>query len=86
MTAEQGKPLTESRGEIAYAAGFVEFFSEEAKRIYGDTIRSPWDGKRIVFSKETGRRCWRHHPVELSRRHGEKSRHGAPRQSALHRV
>jgi succinate-semialdehyde dehydrogenase/glutarate-semialdehyde dehydrogenase len=52
MTAEQGKPLAESRGEIAYAAGFVEFFSEEAKRIYGDTIPSPWAGKRIVVSKE----------------------------------
>ena len=52
MTAEQGKPLGESRGEIAYAAGFVEFFAEEAKRIYGDTIPSPWAGKRIVVTKE----------------------------------
>ena len=52
MTAEQGKPLAESRGEIAYAAGFVEFFAEEAKRIYGDTIPSPWAGKRIVVTKE----------------------------------
>ncbi len=38
MTAEQGKPLAESRGEIAYAASFVEWFAEEGKRIYGDTI------------------------------------------------
>ena len=38
MTAEQGKPLAESRGEIAYAAGFIEWFAEEAKRVYGDTI------------------------------------------------
>ena len=38
MTAEQGKPLAESRGEIAYAASFIEWFAEEAKRVYGDTI------------------------------------------------
>src|SRR6185369_16940064 len=38
MTAEQGKPLAESRGEIAYAASFIEWFAEEGKRVYGDTI------------------------------------------------
>src|ERR1700735_1012124 len=38
MTAEQGKPLAESKGEIVYAASFIEWFAEEAKRIYGDTI------------------------------------------------
>src|SRR5438046_6271911 len=38
MTAEQGKPLTESRGEIAYSGSFIEWFAEEGKRIYGDTI------------------------------------------------
>jgi succinate-semialdehyde dehydrogenase/glutarate-semialdehyde dehydrogenase len=38
MTAEQGKPLVESRGEIAYAASFIEWFAEEGKRVYGDTI------------------------------------------------
>jgi succinate-semialdehyde dehydrogenase / glutarate-semialdehyde dehydrogenase len=42
MTSEQGKPLTESRGEIDYAAGFVEFYAEEAKRLYGETIPSPF--------------------------------------------
>ena len=41
MTAEQGKPLAESRGEVAYGASFIEFFAEEAKRIYGETIPSP---------------------------------------------
>ncbi|MCK5166434.1 MAG: aldehyde dehydrogenase family protein, partial [Rhodospirillaceae bacterium] len=41
MTAEQGKPLTEARGEVVYGASFVEWFSEEAKRVYGDTIPSP---------------------------------------------
>ena len=38
MTVEQGKPLAESRGEIAYGASFIEWFAEEAKRVYGDTI------------------------------------------------
>jgi len=52
MTAEQGKPLTESRGEIAYAASFVEWFAEEAKRVYGDTINHPLPGKRIVVLKQ----------------------------------
>src|SRR5258708_22034482 len=48
MTAEQGKPLTESRGEIAYGASFIEWFAEERKRAYGDTIPSPWADNRIV--------------------------------------
>jgi succinate-semialdehyde dehydrogenase/glutarate-semialdehyde dehydrogenase len=52
MTAEQGKPLTESRGEIAYGAAFVEFFAEEAKRVYGETIPSPWPNARIVVIRQ----------------------------------
>lgn len=52
MTAEQGKPLAESRGEISYAASFIEWFSEEAKRIYGDTIPGHTADKRIVVIKE----------------------------------
>jgi succinate-semialdehyde dehydrogenase / glutarate-semialdehyde dehydrogenase len=52
MTAEQGKPLTESRGEIAYAASFIEWFAEEGKRIYGDTIPQHQADKRIVVLKE----------------------------------
>jgi succinate-semialdehyde dehydrogenase/glutarate-semialdehyde dehydrogenase len=52
MTAEQGKPLAESRGEIAYAAGFFEWFGEEAKRVYGDTIPSPWADRRLLVTKE----------------------------------
>jgi succinate-semialdehyde dehydrogenase/glutarate-semialdehyde dehydrogenase len=52
MTAEQGKPLAESRGEIAYAAGFLEWFGEEAKRVYGDTIPSPWADRRILVTRE----------------------------------
>ncbi len=52
MTAEQGKPLAESRGEIAYGASFVEWFAEEGKRVYGDTIPSPWVDKRLLAFKE----------------------------------
>ncbi|AUT66633.1 NAD-dependent succinate-semialdehyde dehydrogenase [Paraburkholderia terrae] len=51
MTAEQGKPLVESRGEILYAAGFIEWFSEEAKRVYGDIIPQNADGRRILVQK-----------------------------------
>ena len=52
MTAEQGKPLAESRGEIAYAASFIEWFAEEGKRVYGDTIPQNAKGRRIVVQKE----------------------------------
>ena len=51
-TAEQGKPLAESKGEIVYAAGFIEWFAEEGKRVYGDTIPSPWTDRRVVVIKE----------------------------------
>jgi succinate-semialdehyde dehydrogenase/glutarate-semialdehyde dehydrogenase len=52
MTAEQGKPLAEAKGEIAYAASFIEWFGEEGKRIYGDTIPAHGTDKRIVVIKE----------------------------------
>src|SRR6266536_1610890 len=52
MTAEQGKPLVESRGEIAYSASFIEWFAEEGKRVYGDTIPQHAPDKRIVVLKE----------------------------------
>ncbi|MEJ2121599.1 MAG: NADP-dependent succinate-semialdehyde dehydrogenase [Alphaproteobacteria bacterium] len=52
MTAEQGKPLTESRGEVVYGGSFVEWFAEEAKRVYGDTIPQHQSDKRIVVTKE----------------------------------
>ena len=52
MTSEQGKPLAESRGEIAYAASFVEWFAEEGKRVYGDVINHPLPGRRIVVLKQ----------------------------------
>jgi succinate-semialdehyde dehydrogenase/glutarate-semialdehyde dehydrogenase len=52
MTAEQGKPLAESRGEVAYGASFIEWFAEEGKRIYGDVIPTNAPGRRIVVLKE----------------------------------
>jgi len=52
MTAEQGKPLAEAKGEITYAAAFIEWFAEEGKRTYGDTIPSPSPSSRIIVTKE----------------------------------
>ncbi|MBB4403106.1 MULTISPECIES: NADP-dependent succinate-semialdehyde dehydrogenase [Rhizobium/Agrobacterium group] len=52
MTAEQGKPFPEAKGEIAYAASYIEWFGEEAKRVYGDTIPAPTADKRIVVIKQ----------------------------------
>ena len=52
LTAEQGKPLPEAKGEIAYGASFIEWFAEEAKRVYGDTIPGHQPDKRIVVLKE----------------------------------
>jgi succinate-semialdehyde dehydrogenase/glutarate-semialdehyde dehydrogenase len=52
MTTEQGKPLPEAKGEIAYAASFIEWFAEEAKRVYGDVIPSVWPDKRLVVIKQ----------------------------------
>ncbi len=52
MTAEQGKPLAESKGEIGYAASFLEWFAEEGKRAYGDVIPSPIANSRIVVVKQ----------------------------------
>ncbi|MGO8919420.1 MAG: NADP-dependent succinate-semialdehyde dehydrogenase [Stellaceae bacterium] len=52
MTAEQGKPLAESKGEVVYAASFIEWFAEEGKRIYGDTIPQHQSDKRLLVIKE----------------------------------
>ncbi len=52
LTAEQGKPLFEARGEIAYGASFIEWFAEEAKRVYGDVIAPPANDRRIVVIKQ----------------------------------
>ncbi len=52
MTAEQGKPLAETRGEVAYGASFIEWFAEEGKRVYGDVIPTTQAGRRILVFKE----------------------------------
>jgi succinate-semialdehyde dehydrogenase / glutarate-semialdehyde dehydrogenase len=52
LTAEQGKPLAEAKGEVLYGASFIEWFAEEGKRIYGDVIPSPSPDKRIVVLKQ----------------------------------
>ena len=52
LTTEQGKPLAEAKGEVAYAASFIEWFSEEGKRAYGDVIPAPTDDRRLVVIKE----------------------------------
>ncbi|HEN9517565.1 NAD-dependent succinate-semialdehyde dehydrogenase [Acinetobacter baumannii] len=53
LTSEQGKPLAEAKGEILYAASFIEWFAEEAKRVYGDIIPSPYPDARIVVNKQS---------------------------------
>lgn len=52
LTAEQGKPIAESRGEVAYGGGFLEWFAEEARRMYGETVPSSTKGKELVFIKQ----------------------------------
>ena len=51
LTREQGKPLSEAKGEIALSASYVRWFAEEAQRVYGDIIPSPWPGRRILVTK-----------------------------------
>jgi len=52
LTREQGKPLAESRGEVAMSAAYIQWFAEEARRVYGDTIPSPWRDRRIMVTKQ----------------------------------
>jgi len=52
LTSEQGKPLAEARGEVGASAAYVRWFAEEARRLYGDVIPSPWPGRRILVTKE----------------------------------
>lgn len=52
MTAEQGKPLAEAKGEVVYAASFIEWFAEEGKRVAGENLQSPWPDRRLVVVKE----------------------------------
>ena len=68
LTTEQGKPLAESRAEIAYAASFYEWFGEEGKRVYGDTIPTYAADRRIVVTKDPIGVTVGNHAVELPRR------------------
>ncbi len=52
LTTEQGKPMAEARGEVGMSAAYVLWFAEEARRVYGDVIPSPWQGRRILVTKE----------------------------------
>lgn len=52
ITAEMGKPIKESRGEIFYGASFLEWFAEEARRIHGEILQTPWNDKQISYRKE----------------------------------
>jgi len=52
MTSEQGKPLPEARGEIAGCASFLRWFAEEGRRLYGETVPSPWPGRQILVTRE----------------------------------
>ncbi|MCB9947719.1 MAG: NADP-dependent succinate-semialdehyde dehydrogenase [Rhodospirillaceae bacterium] len=83
MTAEQGKTLTESRGEIAYAASFVEWFAEEGKRVYGDTIPTHLPDRRIIVVKEPVGVCaaitpWNFPAAMITRKAGPALAAGCP--------
>ncbi|WP_315926724.1 NAD-dependent succinate-semialdehyde dehydrogenase [Mesorhizobium sp. SP-1A] len=83
LTAEQGKPLKEARGEIDYAASFLEWFSEEAKRVYGDTIPAPHAGQRIVVIKQPIGVCaaitpWNFPSAMITRKAGAALAGGSP--------
>jgi succinate-semialdehyde dehydrogenase/glutarate-semialdehyde dehydrogenase len=83
MTAEQGKPLAEAKGEIQYAASFLEWFGEEAKRIYGDNIPSPTADKRIIVLKESVGVCaaitpWNFPAAMITRKVGPALAAGCP--------
>lgn len=79
LTTEQGKPLAEAKGEIGYAASFLEWFAEEGKRVYGDTIPTPAADKRIVVTKEPVGVCaaitpWNFPAAMITRKVGRRSR------------
>ncbi len=52
LAAEQGKPIAEARGEVGFSASYVTWFAEEARRVYGDTVPSPWADRRMIVTKE----------------------------------
>ena len=83
MTAEQGKPLAEAKGEVAYGASFIEWFAEEAKRVAGETLASPDATKRILVLQAADRRLRGDHAVEFPDRDDHaQGRAGASRPAA----
>ena len=83
MTAEQGKPLAEAKGEVLYAASFIEWFAEEGKRVYGDTIPSPAGDRRIVVIKQPIGVCaaitpWNFPAAMITRKAGPARAAGCP--------
>jgi len=83
MTAEQGKPLAEARGEVLYAASFIKWFAEEGKRVYGDVIPSPAQHQRLVVSKEPVGVCaaitpWNFPAAMITRKAGPALAAGCP--------
>lgn len=83
MTLEQGKPLAEAKGEITYAASFIEWFAEEGKRTCGDTIPSPSSANRIVVTKEAIGVCaaitpWNFPAAMITRKAGPALAAGCP--------
>ena len=83
LTLEQGKPLAEARGEIAYAASFIEWFAEEGKRVYGDTVPAHQPDKRIVVLKEPVGACaaitpWNFPTAMIARKAGAALAAGCP--------
>ena len=78
MTLEQGKPLAESRAEIAYAASFLEWFADEAKRVYGDTVPATARQARYWSSSSPVGVVGRDHAVELPRGHDHAQARAAP--------
>ena len=83
MTAEMGKTLTESRGEIAYAASFIEWYAEEGKRVYGDTIPAHFPDRRILVTKEPVGVCaaitpWNFPAAMITRKAGPALAAGCP--------
>jgi len=83
MTAEQGKPLAEARGEIGYAASFIEWFAEQGKRVAGDTLATPAADRRIVVLKEPVGVCaaitpWNFPAAMITRKAGPALAAGCP--------
>ena len=80
---EMGKPITESRGEVKYAAAFVEWYAEEAKRVYGETVPSQFAHKRLLVRPAAGGPGLRRDAVELPGGDGHaQGRAGAGRRAA----